>query len=174
MEYSERKTLHNALYEKFNQFVIVGDEPVVSPTHFGEICRAMLPVLNAYLNAFANPFFGEGCQRCGSEATFLKHETTAEIKALFEEFEHKSEYFDESNDEYETFLYELLKHVLDLLGTDQNKQTYKEFNDQETEWDQHQCERCNHLFEEDDCSHNSNGDLLCSSCKYQDDLERES
>ena len=174
MEYQDRKRLHETLSQKFNTFVIVGDAPVVSPTHFGEICRAMLPVLNCYLISFSNPFYGEGCQLCGSEATFIKNETTDEIKSLFEKFEHSSEYFDERDDGYENFLYEILKLVLDLLDSDQNKPTYKEFDSLETEWDQHQCERCNHLFEEKDCSHNPNGDLLCSACKYEDDLERES
>lgn len=161
------EALSKQFTEIFNEKVIVGFDNTVSPTHFGEICRALGRVQYRLMNDGDHCFFGYGCETCGGEATFLKHNVNEAVTAHFNQFE-KTGLFD-CESSYMQWFYDLMGLVMHHLQTATDKPTEINATTVESEWDNHLCQHCSCYFPNDEI----NGDGHCDDCQEELDEEDE-
>lgn len=159
------EALSKQFTEIFNEKVIVGFDNTVSPTHFGEICRALGRVQYRLMNDGDQCFVGYGCETCGGEATFLKHHVNEAVTAHFNQFEKSGSFGCDSS--YMQWFYDLMGLVMHHLQTATDKPTEINATTVESEWDNHLCQHCSCYFPNDEI----NGDGHCDDC--QDELDEE-
>lgn len=156
-------------YKKlFEEKVIVGFQNVISPTHFGEICRALGRVEYRYFNDGDHCFEGYGCETCGGEATFLKNHVSDGVKKHFTDFEAKKELT--NSDLYEDWLMQLTIMLVNHMETSEDKPATVDCTAVESEWDQEECKKCNCYFPKYEVT----ADGHCEDCQEEIDEYEES
>ena len=149
----------------FQEKVITGFTNTVSPTHFGEICRALNRVQYRLFNDGDQCFVGYGCETCGGEATFLKHNVSEAVTAHFKQFE-KAGYFG-CDSSYMQWFKDLMGLVMHHMETTSDKPAELDMSTVESEWEHELCGRCGGYFEKSEI----NGDGHCDDC--QEELDEE-
>jgi ribosomal protein L32 len=162
--YEELTTQFDAL---FQEKVIVGFTNTVSPTHFGEICRALGRVQYRLFNDGDKCFVGYGCETCGGQATFLKYNVNDAVKEHFIKFE-KAGFFD-CESSYMQWFQDLMGLVMEHMQTTPDKPTELDMNTVESEWNHQVCAHCGYRFEKDEINGNGN----CDDCQEELDEEED-
>lgn len=161
------KELNEQFTALFNEKVIVGFDNIVSPTHFGEICRALGRVQYRLMNDGDHCFVGYGCETCGGEATFLKHHVNETVTAHFNQFEKSHSFGCDSS--YTQWFYDLMGLVMHHMQTATDKPTEVDMSTIESEWDNHLCQQCGCYFPNDEI----NGEGHCDDCQEELDEEED-
>lgn len=151
----------------FKEKVIVGFHNEVSPTHFGEICRALGRVQYRLFNDGDQCFVGYGCETCGGEATFLKHNVNEAVTEHFNQFEKAGFYGCDSS--YMQWFKDLMGLVMHHMQTTTDRPTEVDMSTVESEWDHDLCAQCGCLFEKNEI----NGDGHCDDCQEELDEEED-